>query len=176
LNHVAAEQMGYVEQVLAVGAYSDPASATVSGASTDERCWTSVTSASIPAGVAALKIQVRRHTVAMVFFECISAADCALQTTALPEVALHGLCGTLQTVPTTAVTASWHGGRSVETEPAMSPESVPGRWSTDPAVRRLALTAPLLPGDYIFSDTWLGTTPTACVPCPPGMLCGASSI
>jgi hypothetical protein len=51
---------------------------------------------------------------------------------------------------------------------------MPGRWSTDPAVRRLALTAALRAGDYIFSDTWLGTTPTLCVQCPPGMLCGAS--
>jgi hypothetical protein len=70
-----------VEQVLAVGERTDPSSANVSGDSTDERCWSSVTAASIPDGVAALTIQVLRHSGTLVLFECTSAADCAVSTT-----------------------------------------------------------------------------------------------
>lgn len=29
----------------------------------------------------------------------------------------------------------------------------------------------MLPGDYLFVNTWLTTQPTRCIPCPPGMLC-----
>jgi hypothetical protein len=68
------------------------------------------------------------------------------------------------------VRASWHTRRAVQTADVLTP----GEWTTDTAVQQLALSAQLRPGDYIFKDTWLGSTPTHCVPCAPGMLCAAS--
>ena len=62
--------------------------------------------------------------------------------------------------------------RAVETADVLTPAA--GEKTTDAAVEQLALSAQLRPGDYIFKDTWLGSTPTHCVPCDPGMWCAAS--
>jgi len=123
-----------------------------------------------------LQIIIRRHNIDLVIFECVSLADCANQPT---SVELHGLCGELARHQVDlqlfsgdiSIRASWYTRRAVETADVLTPAD--GDWTSDAAVQQLALSAQLRPGDYIFKDTWLGSTPTHCVPCAPGMWCAA---
>ena len=122
-----------------------------------------------------ITVTVKRHGHSITIFQCDSQLDCEKQKPdASSMIDMHAIYAsiTLASSNTMDMNIQYFTRRAVETADVLTPAA--GDWTSDAAVEQLALSAQLRPGDYIFKDTWLGSTPTHCVPCAPGMWCAAS--